>query len=62
MAKSQREMFKVFDGELNSFRETAALYQRIYKIKKSQLSELYFDNGESFDKEVEVFNGLMDKG
>jgi len=58
VAKPQREVFKVFEGELISFRETAALCQRIYKIKKSRLSELYFDNGESFDKAIEGFHGV----
>ncbi|WP_159579926.1 hypothetical protein [Alteromonas sp. KUL106] len=47
-------MFKVFDGELISLRETAAFASATYKMKKSWLSELYFDNDESFDRPIEV--------
>lgn len=50
MAKSQRE---VFDEELSSFEETLALASAIYQIKKSRLSQLYFDYIKSFDRAIE---------
>ena len=57
MAKSQRE---VFDEELSSFEETLALASAIYQIKKSRLSQLYFDNDESFDRAIEAFHELVE--
>ncbi len=59
MAKPWREVFKEFEGELNSFRETLAFAYFIYKIKKSRLSQLYFDDDESFDKVVGFFLGWL---
>ena len=56
MAKTQREVFKVFDEEFSSFRETLAFASATYKIKKSRLGQPYFDNGESFNRAIKVFN------
>lgn len=53
VAKQQCVMFKVFDGEFSSFRETLAFASATYKIKKSRLGQPYFDNGESFNRAVE---------
>jgi len=53
-------VFKVFDEELSSFREALAFAYFIYKIKKSRLSQLYFDDDESFDRAVGAFNGLVE--
>ncbi|WP_377893107.1 hypothetical protein [Alteromonas sp. R78001] len=59
VAKPQREVFKVFDEEFESFREALAFASETYQIKKSRLSQLYFEHDESFDKAVEVFHGLV---
>ncbi|WP_334020869.1 hypothetical protein [Alteromonas sp. S015] len=59
VAKPQREVFKVFDEEFSSFREALAFASATYKIKKSRLSQLYFDNDESFDRAIGVFHGLV---
>ena len=53
-------MFKVFDEELSSFREALAFAYFIYKIKKSRLSQLYFDDDESFDRAIEAFYSLIE--
>ena len=58
--KPQRDVFKVFDEEFSSFREALAFASATYKIKKSRLSQLYFDNDESFDRAIEVFHGLIE--
>ncbi|ANB20560.1 hypothetical protein A6K25_04220 [Alteromonas stellipolaris] len=58
VAKPQCEVFKVFDEEFESFREALAFASKTYQIKKSRLSQLYFEHDESFDKAVEVFHGL----
>ena len=60
VAKPQREVFNVFDEEFSSFREALAFASATYKIKKSRLSQLYFDNDESFDRAIEVFHGLVE--
>ncbi len=60
VAKPQRDVFKVFDEEFSSFREALAFASVTYKIKKSRLSQLYFDNDESFDMAIEVFHGLLE--
>ena len=60
VAKLQREVFKVFYEEFSSFWEALAFASATYKIKKSRLSQLYFDNDESFDKAIEVFHGLVE--
>ena len=56
MAKSQRE---VLDEEFSSFEKGLSFSCATYKIKKSRLSHLYFDNGESFDRAVEGFHRLV---
>ena len=60
VAKPQREVFKVFDEEFSSFREALAFASATYKIKKSRLSQLYFDNDESFDRAIEAFHELVE--
>ena len=55
-------MFKVFDDEFSSFREALAFACATYKIKKGRLNQLYFDNYESFDRTIEAFHGLINKG
>ena len=55
VAKPQREVFKVFNEEFRSFREALAFASATYKIKKSRLSQLYFDNDESFEREQSSF-------
>ena len=59
VAKPQREVFKVFDEEFESFREALAFASETYQIKKSRLSQLYFENDESFDRAIGVFHGLV---
>lgn len=59
VAKPQREVFKVFDEEFESFREALAFASDTYQIKKSRLSQLYFEHDESFDRAIEVFHGLV---
>ena len=61
VAKPQREVFKVFDEEFESFREALAFASDTYQIKKGRLSQLYFENDESFDRAIGVFHGLVDK-
>jgi len=48
VAKPKREMS---DEEFSSFKETLALAR--YQIKKSRLSQLYFDYIKSFDRAIE---------
>ncbi len=60
VAKPQREVFRVFDEEFSSFREALAFASATYKIKKSRLSQLYFDNDESFDRAIEAFHELVE--
>ena len=55
VAKPQREVFRVFDEEFSSFREALAFASATYKIKKSRLSQLYFENDESFEREQSSF-------
>ncbi|WP_257720416.1 hypothetical protein [Alteromonas mediterranea] len=43
----------MFYEEFSSFREALAFACATYKIKKSRLSQLYFDNDESFDGAIE---------
>ena len=59
VAKPQREVFTVFNEEFRSFREALAFASATYKIKKSRLSQLYFDNDESFDRAIEAFHGSV---
>ncbi len=60
VAKPQREVFTVFNEEFDSFREALAFASATYQIKKSRLSQLYFDNDESFDRAIEAFHGLVE--
>ena len=50
----------MLDEEFSSFREALAFASATYKIKKSRLSQLYFDNDESFDRAIEAFHGLVE--
>ena len=59
MAKTQREVFNVFDEEFSSFIEALAFACALYKIKKSRLSQLYFDSDESFDRAIGFFMGWL---
>jgi len=59
VAKPHRE---VFDEEFSRFKGALAFACATYKIKKSRLSQLYFDNDESFDRTIEAFHGLINKG
>ena len=66
-----RIQFAGFDYEINgsttrvakpqreSFREALAFASDTYQIKKSRLSQLYFENDESFDRAIGVFHGLV---
>ena len=60
VAKPQREVFTVFNEEFSSFREALAFASATYQIKKSRLSQLYFDNDESFDRAIEAFHELVE--
>ena len=53
VAKPQREVFTVFNEEFSSFREALAFASATYQIKKSRLSQLYFDYIKSFDRAIE---------
>jgi hypothetical protein len=59
VAKPQHDVFKVFDEEFESFREALAFASETYQIKKSRLSQLYFENDESFDMAIGIFHGLV---
>lgn len=50
VAKPQRE---VSDEEFSRFKEALAFASATYQIKKSRLSQLYFDNIKSFDRAIE---------
>lgn len=50
MTKQQRE---VFDEEFSRFKGVLAFACATYRIKKSRLSQLYFDNDEGFDRAIE---------
>jgi hypothetical protein len=56
MTKQQCEMF---DEEFSRFEGVLAFAYATYKITKSRLSQLYFDNDESFDEAIDVFHGLV---
>ena len=56
MAKPKRE---VFDEEFSGFKEGLAFASATYQIKKSQLSQLYFDKDESLDRAIEGFHRLV---
>ncbi len=60
VGKPQNEVFTVFDQEFESFREALAFASATYQIKKSRLSQLYFENDESFDRAIEAFHGLVE--
>tara|TARA_Y100000296_G_C5084334_1_gene211608 strand:+ start:154 stop:303 length:150 start_codon:yes stop_codon:yes gene_type:complete len=40
--------------------QALAFVSATYKIKKSRLSQLYFDNDESFDRAIEAFHSLIE--
>jgi|TARA_A200000159_G_scaffold151851_1_gene162305 uncharacterized protein YcgL (UPF0745 family) len=44
----------VFDKEVSRFKKALAFACATYKINKSRLSQLYFDNDESFDRAMEA--------
>jgi len=50
VAKPKRE---VSDEEFSRFKEALAFASATYQIKKSRLSQLYFDNIKSFDRAIE---------
>ena len=60
VAKLQRKVFEVFDEEFSRFKEALTFACATYKITKSRLSQLYFDNDESFDRAIEVFHSLIE--
>ena len=51
----------MFDEEFSRFEGVLAFAYATYKITKSRLSQLYFDNDESFDEAIDVFHGVLDK-
>ncbi len=57
VAKPKRE---VSDEEFSSFKEALAFASATYQIKKSRLSQLYFDNDESLDRAIEGFHRLVE--
>lgn len=57
VAKPKRE---VSGEEFSSFKETLVFASATYQIKKSQLSQLYFDNDESLDRAIEGFYRLVE--
>ncbi len=56
VAKPEKRLFKVFEHEFNSFKEALEFAVSTYQIKKSRLSQLYFESGESFEKAIEAFH------
>ncbi len=48
------------DEEFSRFKETLAFASATYQIKKSQLSQLYFDKDESLDRAIEGFHRLVE--
>jgi hypothetical protein len=50
VAKPQCE---VFDEKFSRFKRVLAFACATYRIKKSRLSQLYFDNDEGFDRAIE---------
>ncbi|WP_338519682.1 hypothetical protein [Alteromonas gracilis] len=60
VAAPQHQVFTVYEQAFESFREALAFASNAYQIKKSRLSKLYFEHGESFEKAIEVFHKLVD--
>lgn len=61
VAKPEKRVFKVFEHEFDSFKEALECACEVYQIKKSRLSQLYFESGESFDKAIETFHHAVEE-
>lgn len=59
VAKPEKRLVKVFEHEFDSFKEALEFACLAYQIKKSKLSQLYFESGESFEKAIENFHYTM---
>lgn len=60
VAKAEKRLFTVFDEAFEDFKTALEYACSTYKIKKSRLSQLYYDNGESFEKAVTAFHRLVE--
>ena len=58
--KAPDKPYKVFDETFENFKVALEYASHTYQIKKGRLSELYFENGESFAKAIEAFHGSLE--
>jgi len=58
--KPQESVFTVFGETFEDYKTALEHASATYQIKKSRLSQLYYDNGESFDKAVEAFHRSLE--
>ncbi len=56
VGKALDKSYQVFDQTFENFKLALEYASSTYQIKKGRLSELYFENGESFDKAIEAFH------
>jgi hypothetical protein len=56
VGKTLDKHYKVFDKTFENFKLALEYASSTYQIKKGRLSELYFENGENFDKAIEAFH------
>ena len=60
VGKAPNKPYKVFDETFENFKQALEYASHTYQIKKSRLSELYFENGENFDSAIEAFHRSLE--
>lgn len=55
-----QETITVFGEEFTDYKEALEYASNSYRINKAQLSELYFENGKSFDKAIAAFHRTVE--
>lgn len=56
LESAQRHTITVFGEEFSDYKDALEYASSSYRINKVQLSELYFENGKSFDKAISAFH------
>ena len=56
LESAQRHTIAVFGEEFSDYKDALEYASSSYRINKAQLSELYFENGKSFDKAISAFH------
>lgn len=55
------ENITVFGEKFTDYKEALEYASKAYQISKGHLSELYFENGKSFDKAISAFHRLVEE-